>query len=287
MEEVWVHLFPDKFTNFVGSISLLIALFCMCMTFNEKHKSHATKLFAIMVVVSLAFFSSHWGTYFAAIFIVATAVTELDFLQNLAAIISKDKNYFDYRKEALSKEQNIKRKAEEIVEEEFKSTLKKDKSVPNNSSEINIFKIKDLPHSSIMRMAFDVEDKVLNFLSKKYGQLERGVRLTGGNESIEVDGLISDRKGPKKVFEIKWTRNARNVRPIIMSEFSKIHSIRDKFKAITGYVPEYNLVIVVNEETDIQKEKWSNTLLKAENENIIVSFVTLEEIGFTVAKINA
>jgi hypothetical protein len=285
MEDVWLSLVPDKFTNFVGSISLLVALCCMGMTINEKHRSHATKLFAIMTVVSLAFFSSHWGTYFAAIFIVATAVTELDFLQNLAAIISKDKNYFDYRKEALSKEQNIKRKAEEIVEEEFKSTLKKDRLSPqNNNPEINLNNINELPRSAIMRMAFDVEDKVLNFLSQKHPVLERGVRLSGGNESVEVDGLISDRKGPKKVFEIKWSRNARNIRMIIINEVRNAQRIRDKFKVITGSNPEYNLVIVVNEKDDIQKEKWSKTLLRAEEESIVVSFVTLEEIGFKVAK---
>ena len=285
MEDVLINLIPHKYPNFVGSISLAVALCCMCITFSEKHRSHATKLFAIMIVVSLALFSSHYTTYFAAIFIVATAVTELDFLQNLAAIISKDKNYFDYRKETLSKDQNIKRKAEEIVEEEFKSSLKKSKTIKYSENlEINISNLKELPRSTFMRMAFEIEDNVFDFLSKKYSNIEKGVKLSGANE---VDALIVDQKKPQKVFEIKWTRNAHNVRMIIMHQLKKVQAIREKFKVITGHIPEYNLVIVLNEKSEIQKDKWSKTLLKAEEENIKIMFLTLEEIGFKVIRDNA
>lgn len=288
MEDVLINLIPHKYPNFVGSISLAVALCCMCITFSEKHRSHATKLFAIMIVVSLALFSSHYTTYFAAIFIVATAVTELDFLQNLAAIISKDKNYFDYRKETLSKDQNIKRKAEEIVEEEFKSSLKKSKTIKYSENlEINISNLKELPRSTFMRMAFEIEDNVFDFLSKKYSNIEKGVKLSGANEFIEVDALIVDQKKPQKVFEIKWTRNAHNVRMIIMHQLKKVQAIREKFKVITGHIPEYNLVIVLNEKSEIQKDKWSKTLLKAEEENIKIMFLTLEEIGFKVIRDNA
>ncbi|WP_140169211.1 hypothetical protein, partial [Vibrio parahaemolyticus] len=90
----------------------------------------------------------------------ATAVTELDFLQNLAAIISKDKNYFDYRKEVLSKDQNIKRKAEEVVEEEIKSTLKlKRKEKPQSNLPVQLSTLPEMPRSALMRMSFEIEDK--------------------------------------------------------------------------------------------------------------------------------
>lgn len=285
MNEFWVNLVPDKFSSFIGTISLVVAFVCMYMTFIEKQRAHATKLFAIMIVVSLSFFASHWGTYFAAIFIVATAVTELDFLQNLAAIISKDKNYFEYRKEALSKEQNIKRKAEEVVEEEFKKTMKSQKSYrANDKTTVNINELIDLPRASIIRMAFEVEDKALDFLSKTYSNIERGVRLSGAGEHIDADGLIFDKKGPQEFFKIKWTRNARNVRMLIMHEVRKAQEVFSQFQNITGSVPEYNLVIVVNESDDIQKDKWVKTLDKAAEANVKVRFLTLEEIGFSVTK---
>ncbi|MCR9801389.1 hypothetical protein NB592_21310 [Vibrio parahaemolyticus] len=112
---------PDSYISLIGTVTLLVSIFCLFITFIEKLRNHATKLFSIMLVASLSFFSSHWTTYFAAIFIVATAVTELEFLQNLAAIIRKDENYFKYKKEALSKAENIRRKAEEAIEEEYTS----------------------------------------------------------------------------------------------------------------------------------------------------------------------
>lgn len=285
MEGLWVNFIPDKFPSFIGSVSLVVAFVCMCLTFNERHKQHATKLFAIMVVVSLAFFSSHWGTYFAAIFIVATAVTELDFLQNLAAIISKDKNYFDYRKEVLSKDQNIKRKAEEVVEEEIKSTLKlKRKEKLQSELPVQLSTLPELPRSALMRMSFEIEDKVLDHLSHQYKGLERGVRLSGNNESIEVDGLVFDRKGPSDVFEVKWARNPMHVRALIMHQIRRLQDVQERFQTITGSIPQYHLVIVVNESGDIQKEKWNRTLTRAEEANINIIFMSLSDLGYSVTK---
>jgi hypothetical protein len=45
----------------------------------------------------LALFANVSWTYFATIFIVATVITELEFLQNLAAIIARDPNYWQYK----------------------------------------------------------------------------------------------------------------------------------------------------------------------------------------------
>lgn len=285
MENLWVNLIPDKFPSFIGAVSLLVAFVCMFLTFDEKKKSHATKLFAIMVVVSLAFFSSHWGTYFAAIFIVATAVTELDFLQNLAAIISKDKNYFDYRKEVLSKEQNIKRKAEEVVEEEIKSTMKKEREAEEKGNlSIQLSSLSELPRSTLVRMAFEIEDKALDSLSKRYKGLERGVRLSSNNESIGVDGLIFDEHGPREVFEVKWARSPRRIRMLIMDQINRLNSIQDKFKSITGTIPKYNLVIVTNESSDIQRRKWERTLRRADQADINVIFMDLSELGYSVTQ---
>ena len=56
-------------------------------------------------MIALSLFCNKPWTYFAALFIVATAMTEIEFLQNLAAIISGDKNYFAY-KQAVSGEIN-------------------------------------------------------------------------------------------------------------------------------------------------------------------------------------
>src|SRR5260370_17750170 len=52
------------------------------------------------LVAGLALFANNEFVYFAAIFIVASQITSLDFLQNLAAIIRGSKDFFDWRRSA-------------------------------------------------------------------------------------------------------------------------------------------------------------------------------------------
>jgi hypothetical protein len=94
METLLPKSFIEALAGFFCVISIFFGVASLCL----KIRPQSTRLFAIFIVVGLALFSSHWTTYFAGVFIVATAVTELEFLQNLAAIISRDKNYFDYKK---------------------------------------------------------------------------------------------------------------------------------------------------------------------------------------------
>ena len=91
-------LIPKSFVQLLAGGMTVIAIILVVISIFSNVRSHATRLLAIMLVTSLALFSDHWTTYFAGIFIIATAVTELEFLQNLAAILRGDKNYFDYRK---------------------------------------------------------------------------------------------------------------------------------------------------------------------------------------------
>ena len=62
---------------------------------------HATRLGAIFLITSLALYSNNAAVYFATVFILASAVTELAFLEKLAAIIRVSKEYFDYMKSQI------------------------------------------------------------------------------------------------------------------------------------------------------------------------------------------
>jgi len=66
------------------------------ISLNQKFRGHSVRFSAIFGIAALSLFSNHWTTYFATLFIIATAVTQLDFLEKLAAIIRGDKNYFKY-----------------------------------------------------------------------------------------------------------------------------------------------------------------------------------------------
>lgn len=274
---------PDSYSSLIGTVSLLISIACLVVTFCEKQRGHATRLFSIMLVASLSFFSSHWTTYFAAIFIVATAVTELEFLQNLAAIIRKDENYFNFKKEALSKEENIRRKAEEVVEEEYVSEAPVDNGGSTTSISIDLSKLQDIGRGTAMRLALDVEEKALDLIAKKYGEIERGVRFRKDGESVEFDGLVSSKDNRNnKVFEVKWTRDPDHFFPFISHSIRRASEISQRHEAITGHKPETYLIVVTNTKTSINSDRKSRLEERARNEGVNIVYLSLSEIGFEV-----
>lgn len=272
---------PDSYSSFIGTASLLLASLCLAISFCESNKSHATKLFSIMLVAALSFFSSHWTTYFAAIFIVATAVTELEFLQNLAAIIRKDENYFNYKKEALSKAENIRRKVEDVIEEEYEAGNLPE---PDRTDiKINLATLKDLTGSARMKLSFEVEEKALDFLSKDFGRIERGVRFRKDGSSVEFDGVVSNGADKEDIlFEVKWTRNPDHSYMFAMHSIKKCVELIEVYQSITGRSPRFNLVMVTNTKNDIPTERLQRLSDKANESNIKLIHLSLKEIGFEV-----
>lgn len=90
-------LLPKSFIQALAGTLCIIALILAIASLLSKLRSHMIRLSALMFISSIALFSNHWSTYFAALFIIATMVTELEFLERLAAIIRGSKPYFDYK----------------------------------------------------------------------------------------------------------------------------------------------------------------------------------------------
>jgi hypothetical protein len=282
MESILEIIKPDTFPNLIGTLLICVSIVCLFTSFFEIHKKHATKVFSILLVASLALFSSYWATYFAAIFIVATAVTELEFLQTLAAIIRKDKNYFDFKKEALSKEDNIRRKAEEALEEELISS-ESDSGVATKGK-IDLSTLLTLPRNEAMRLSLDVEEKTLNYLEKENGNIERNVRFRKNGSSVEFDGVI-DKKGKSanKIFEIKWTRNPDHFFPFITHSIRRSSDLIEKYSAITGNKADFQLVVILNTKTSAPPERVDKMNERAKDAGITLNFLSLSEIGFDVS----
>ncbi|MCK9373774.1 MAG: hypothetical protein M0P91_11285 [Sulfuricurvum sp.] len=287
MESLFTAILPDSYSNFIGTIAFIIAIVCLFISFLVNLRSHATKMFSILLVASLAFFASHWSTYFAAIFIVATAVTELEFLQNLAAILRKDENYFNYKKEVLSKEDNIRRKAEEVLEEEYVASKTIDDEI-SKEKKIDISKLQDMSRTEMMKYAFDIEEKTLDFLSQTYGNIERNVRFRKDGESVEFDGVISENNNQKSiVFEVKWIRNAEYSLQLIMHSIRRSKELVEKYQKITGIKSEFRLIVVTNTKTGLNADRIERFREKAKDENVFLTFLSLSEIGFEVTNENS
>jgi len=281
MESVLEIIKPVTYENLIGTLLICVSIICLFTSFFEIHKKHATKLFSILIVTSLALFSSYWATYFAAIFIVATAVTELEFLQTLAAIIRKDKNYFDFKKEALSKEDNIRRKAEEALEEELIST---ENNEGINKNKIDLSTLSTLPRNEAMRLSIDVEDKTLNYLESQHGKIERNVRFRKNGTSVEFDGVIDFKgKSANKIFEIKWTRNPDHFFPFITHSIRRSKDVIDKYLSITGHEAEFHLIVILNTKTSTTPERIDKMNERAQDVGISLTFLSLSEIGFDVS----
>lgn len=105
--------FPEALGGGLLIVATISAIFSLCPCL----RGHALRLLAIFIVASLALFSNNTTTYFVAIFVIATAVTELEFLQTLAAIVRGNKDYFDYKKETLSLKDKLDSLASEVKQE--------------------------------------------------------------------------------------------------------------------------------------------------------------------------
>ena len=77
---------------------IVVGLILVLYTILKKEEQElATKLIGVSFVVGLAFTANDVTIYGLAIFIVATIITKLDFLENLAAIFWKNDGYWKYR----------------------------------------------------------------------------------------------------------------------------------------------------------------------------------------------
>ncbi|NVZ82538.1 hypothetical protein HX836_12070 [Pseudomonas yamanorum] len=134
-----------------GAFALIFGL----LSLFDGLRTHAIRMLAIFLVVALSLFANSTTVYFAAVFIIATAVTELEFLQTLAAIIRGNKDYFTFRKETLSSEAKYKSSQAELIELEVVSEVKADSD--QKTDKVDAQDVTDNTHSVPFESHFDEE----------------------------------------------------------------------------------------------------------------------------------
>lgn len=270
----------ENYSSLIGTVVLLASLMCLLSSYFYDDKGHTTKLFSILIIASLSLFSAHWATYFAAIFIIATAVTELEFLQTLAAIMRKDKNYFDYKKEILSKPDKIKKKLEEAIEEELLTN-----SNINVNTPIKLSNLSNLNRNESIRLAIDIENKALDYLENEHGKIERSIRLRKDGNIFECDGLISDNRLSKnKIFEIRWIREPEHFQGLMRYAIGGAERLIVKYEEVTGKKPELFLVIIFSPLISLPDERVDKFYKKAKEFGCNLIFHSLKDIGFEIVE---
>ncbi|NMZ26032.1 hypothetical protein HBO40_00255 [Pseudomonas protegens] len=140
---------PTNFFQAVGGGLAIVAVGSALLSLCPCLRVHTLKLLAIFLVTSLALFANHVSTYFVAIFVIATAVTEIEFLQNLAAIIRGNKEYFEYKKGQLSPQDKLERIKKEVGQAEAIAASAADSAnQPTAESESSKQPTPQLPESS-------------------------------------------------------------------------------------------------------------------------------------------
>ena len=274
------NFLPNSFIEALGGIVIALSLILSLVSLIPPLRSHSIKLLALFVVAALSLFSNHWSTYFAGIFVIATAVTELEFLQNLAAIIRGNKEYFDYKKETLStdqKQKKIKEEQEQLSEAEPAEEEPKEKTVKT-------FRAKVTATRPNVEKIINIEEKALDKMEEYFdSKIERGVRVSRKGKYIELDGLIPsvvDDMVSEKIIEVKYLRSP-NYFSTIKNIFPRIEHLARTYSQITNKIAKLHIVLVVEGDQELSEKQLQmlKQLIDSSNVAMGYSVFTTRQLG--------
>lgn len=204
-----VELIPESFRELLSAACFAIGAVFSLFSLSAGRREHALRLSGLFLLCSVALFANNGWCYFAAVFIIATAVTQLQFLQNLAAIIRGSKEFFDYQKEFLSQKEIEESTAREVAE--FEGSTEGEGEETHDTATIVAWRdvaiTLDKAQLSMQQFYVICEEYIFRFLERKYAQpIQRHIRYRGKGMFTEFDGVMqSDDKDT--IFELKISRS--------------------------------------------------------------------------------
>jgi hypothetical protein len=273
------NLTPENFRELLSASMFVVAIIFSFLSLSKNWREHSLRMTGLFLLVGLALFAHNAYSYFATLFIVATAVTQPEFLQNLAAIIRGSKEYFEYKKEYLSPKE-----VETSIEKDVKAIESAPPEITDGQSQKVISLTIDKTNLTPTQFALLVEEYTFKFLEKKYSKpIQKYVRYRGKRYFVEFDGVMQ-MNSSDLIFEIKSSR--RTVFPatfILDSTKRLIGSVRE-YQELTKRTASLRFVLVGNFPASyIPKlmEKRANILEEVTDIDITFESYTFEEIGLT------
>lgn len=256
---------PESFLELVASILLAISfsLSLLSIILGER----VFRMFVIALVGTLALYADHAAVYFAAIFIVATAVTELEFLEKLAAIIRGNKDYFDYQKERLSIEEAQSRSAQDAIDVLEEKTPQPPVVASGEAS----------------AAGYAVEQLALSYLEKRLADtFERNVRFSASGVSVELDGFLQRSRGrPDILVEVKLL-GPYGLREAALRFSKQAKLIQDRYERITRRRSTIRLLLVVPQRAAVGPDVSEvSGLVRDVSHTIQLDVVDFEDIGYS------
>ncbi|MFC1490293.1 hypothetical protein ACFL6K_03695 [Candidatus Latescibacterota bacterium] len=275
------ELYPDNFREVISSFLLAFGLIFAFLSLKETKKEHTLRLTGILFILALALFSNNWQCYFAAIFIVATAITQLDFLQNLAAIIRNSKGYFEYKykKEFLTQEE-VEEKIEKDIEE-IEKIEKEPTTVPTQAF-VNTQIKHDQVYPNSKQFTMKCEEYTLRYFERKYKQpIQRHIRIRHKSFARQFDGIL-ERDNYDIIFEIKVMIKGKipiSIPIVIYKYISSGSSTSLIYKSLTNRKAKLLLIFVGNFTDDNHDAIEQLESLKTLDDNFSYEILSFKDIG--------
>jgi len=273
-----MNLIPENFRELLASVLFLIGVIFSFLSLDNKKKEHTLRLAGLFVLSAIALFSNDGWCYFAAVFIVATAVTQLEFLQNLAAIIRGNKDYFDYQKEFISQKEVEESKVKEIEE------IEKEESVANQSPSEDIKKSVGTfqTNQTKLQQVLICEEYTFRFLERKYNNsIQRHIRLIRRGMHAELDGVMQMDKHDI-IFELKIFPRGEFPTLLLQRDTEKMINMVKAYIDVTTRHASLSMVLV-GPFTEKAKERIYNCKKKVEESeketNISFEILSFDDIG--------
>lgn len=273
------NLISNPIREIIAFFLIVISIVFVLLSYCIKIRNHSLKIIGILIVLSTALFANDANSYFLSIIILATLVTNLDFLENISAILRNSEAYFKY-KESQRTLKDVEKSIKE-EEEEIEQALESEQLDTEQQELISL----NLNKSNLTPIQFGVitEEYTLNYLEQKYGYpIKRYVRLIDSSlgQGIEFDGVVGT-KLKDIVLEVKTSRRGFLPLAIIKKTIrGKIESII-KFKNYFKNPVELRFIYVgkFTEEFKAKVIQLVQDFSIDAQLTVKVEFYTFEEIG--------
>lgn len=187
---------------FFGIVGGIGAIFFMIV---RRGTDLSIKILGSLFVLSICFAANQWFVYAIGTFIVATLVTELEFLEKLAAIAWGRKEYWDYLMQKATKSEIKKKIGQEFNEQQIISQGQR-----SLKSRVNVVRDK----SKFVEKALEFENEVLSQFVSEGGlfpghHVKKQVVLSWANKKRIIIDAVADGPDYFYLIEVKRTTDIR------------------------------------------------------------------------------
>lgn len=252
------NITPESFNLLLAACLIILAIVSFIFSLFPSIRAYLSKIGAMLVIMAIALISNNGFNYFATIFIIATVITETDFLENLAAIIRGNSDYFKHKPvpmdKALSKEKDT-QKLNEMGDAEKEDKDERGKKL--NTSESNEKPVRQSilqlnSHGDRMKEYKRIEKKALDFAEKKYGHFILREVCVKNNSNLRFDGLFQDKNGVKDfIYEVRLVTVPRFMPSVIPHLINMV----DAYQQTTKRFATMRLIIACARQIESEKLK--------------------------------